>query len=45
MYEKFGFKYATNVLGSLTVHGPTGPLEELTTRTETAFRESQKSVA
>jgi len=24
MYEKFGFKYATNVLGSLTLHESTG---------------------
>ena len=33
---KFCFKNATNVLGSLTLHGP--PLEELVTRTESAFR-------
>jgi len=29
IYEKLGFKNATNVLGSLTVPGPTGGAETL----------------
>jgi len=36
-YEIFGFKNATNVLNSLTL---SGPLKELTTCIESAFRKT-----